>query len=308
MSWIVSRIAASFFYATTVHLDDYLIDKYHRYFSVLTLAVVSGLFGLLPATIFFFIRGPGIFSELPSHHLSLILCSGVIAFISLFLYLQSLDFGEATTSVIFFRLTPVLALIGGRLFLGERISPTQTIGVFVTVAATILFSFNFSKAKVRLKTKQILFMLGAVACELATLIIYKFIVIDYGFITTSFWVFTTIFLCALLFLLFSRSVRRKIRIAFFTKNRYQKKFIFINLSNEILYFSGEVSAHYANSIVPIALSTALGGTLQVFTFLIGLIMHFINPRILGGNYDRRTLIQKITGVIMILVGGFLIVA
>lgn len=306
MPWSIFRLLSSFLYASSTHIDDYLVDNFSHKFSVATLTVFSSLVGLIPAFIFLLFASDQAFQLSPSHLLLALVC-GVLNFFSLFFYLFSLNYGEATVSVIFYRLPPVLTLLGGWFFLKETLLPLQILGIIITVIATILFSLDFSNPKIKLHTHQVGFMLLSVICTTGATILYKFVATNHTYAVASFWYFLTLFLCSLPLILFSKTIRTQLSRAIFSRYPRKKQFILAEFTNEALYLSGDTASNYADSLAPVALSSALGSFQPVFVFLIGLILHFLRPRLLKGKYDRSTIIQKIIGLILIVTGSLLIV-
>ena len=147
----------------------------------------------------------------------------------------------------------------------------------------------------------ILVALGALFFALNDVLFKKFTIYQGSFITSLFWQHIGIFIVGLSFFLFLKNFRED----FFSliKNNRAKIFI-LNGFSEFFYALGGLLSNLATLFAPVVLVLVVNTYQTVFTFIIGISLTLLLPNIITEKISKRHLIQRISAIVIILLGSY----
>jgi nicotinamide riboside transporter PnuC len=119
-----------------------------------------------------------------------------------------------------------------------------------------------------------------------------------------FWDYLGAVLVAVAILVFIKKYREQFILVLKENSVYV---ILVNIINEIINMAGKLCAVYAIMLVPIAVVNLANGLLPMFVFLLGIIITVFFPHLGKEEITRRHLIQRLTAIIILLIGTFLLV-
>jgi len=289
MLWIYLAVVAYFFTAITFIIDKYLLAlpipkpfAYAFWVGMLSSPVVL----LIP---FFSIRLPSLL------YFIIAIISGSTFFVGLiFLYkaIQKSDISVASTQV--YTITPIFTYIFALIILNESIPKGATLGLFFLIPGILLLGKLGKGIFMYSLTAGVLFGLSF------TLLKWTFIQSD--IVNGIFWTRLGLVGAALLTLLIASS--RKEVLSTFKKSASSSKLILIG--NKILGGVGFVLIYIAINLGSVTVVNALLGFQFLFIFLIALVLRNKIPGI-KENLRKNTIIQKLLGIILVIMGFFVII-
>lgn len=153
MDWIYLALIAPLLWAVVVLIDDNLLK--HVYRNPVFGAIISGLFGALPAITLLWN------STVPTEYsiLALAAACGFFTVVMYHLYFNALDREEPSIVIALFSITPALLPFLAHIVVGESLTTTQLLGFVIVLLAGIVLSFTDVK---KLKISSAFFyILGA---------------------------------------------------------------------------------------------------------------------------------------------------
>jgi len=81
-----------------------------------------------------------------------------------------------------------------------------------------------------------------------------------------------------------------------------KKFISLNITNEVINLVANLMVNFANLTIPLALANTLNGFQGAFVFIIGIIGVLILPKIISEDLSKKVVSQKIVCIILGIIG------
>ncbi|HEY5713899.1 MAG TPA: EamA family transporter [Candidatus Gracilibacteria bacterium] len=297
--WILIALIAPAFYAMTNVLDKYMVHRYQKHLSPGALVFFMGIFSLVVLPFLGVIFPDSFF--LASANILWLIIAGLITTLAWVPYMYALEKDDMSSVMPLYQLHPVLTFVMAYLFLGEILSNTQIIGGSIIILGAIILTKDPTKKwGVRLDTLGLILLSSL--CLVSVEIIFKDTVQSIPYQNTLFWFFLGHALSGLL-LLFVPSYRKEIKS--FGKN-VNRKFLGLMSINESLGLVADTFNMYAILLAPIALVKAISGFQGVFVFLYGIIITLFFPAILKEDLSRKTLIRKISALIIMLIGSFII--
>lgn len=299
MSWFLIALVGALFYASTNHIDKYLISKYLKGGEVGSLVIFSSIFSIFALPIIFFIH-PEVFSVTVVQGIALA-ASGMMIVLAILLYFYALRLDEATNVMPFHQTIPIFAFILGYFILGETITSTQAIASLVIVAGASVLSFEFGEGKIRFKNKVVLFMLGSALLYASSSVVFKLVALEEGFWLSTFWALVGKVILGGFFLVAISIYRRQ----FFTVLKENKiRILALNSINETLSIFADACVGFASLLAPVALVLLAVGFQPVFVLLIGVALTIFLPHISEESLSRKHLTQKILAIGVIVVGAY----
>jgi len=301
MSWFFIALIGSLFYASTNHIDKYLISKYLKGGEVGSLVIFSSIFSIFALPIVYFIH-PEVFSVSLIQAMALA-TTGMMTVIALLLYFYALNEDEATNVVPFYQTIPIFAFALGYMILGETVSSVQAIASLVIIAGATVLSFEFGGGRIRFKSKVVFLMLSASLLYALSSVVFKLVALDEGFWLSTFWSLVGKVILGGFFL----SAIPVYRKQFFTVLKENKvRILALNSTNEILAILADGFVSFATLLAPVALVLLAGAFQPVFVLVIGVILTLFLPRISQESLSHKHMIQKIVAIGIIMVGTYLL--
>jgi uncharacterized membrane protein len=232
--------------------------------------------------------------------------SGIVANLALLAYFAALKNGEASVvTPIIGSLNPLFSLILGSLFLGQLISPIQSVAFFLLILGSVILTASLWVDKVTLN-RQLLLMISA-----GFLFALSYVLIREAFLLSNFVSGLVISRVAgglfVLPLLLIPRTRLEILANKATKHHFAN-------TTSLLLFSGQAMGGiavflmtFATSLVNPALVNSLFGVQYLTILIVALFLaHEHKKKLLDEDLTKNVLIQKIMGALILSVGVFLL--
>ncbi|HPI67453.1 MAG TPA: EamA family transporter [bacterium] len=319
MSWFAIAIIAYFLNAIAMVIDKTLLKK-----EIPNPVVYVFYIALLGAILILLILPFGL--TIPNTTTLIIaLISGVVFIAALILMFQALKKDDATrvTSMVG-GLTPIFVFIFAWYLLEEKFTSHQLGAIILLIIGSLLIALDFEERglwpwiekkmgfakniSLPYLRKIIWFALPSAALFAISSITAKYVYQNTSFLPGFIWTRAGSLLAVIFLLLFPNNwhaVKES-----FKKNKENKsatkktggRFLF----GQACGGASALLQQYAIFLGSVALVNALQGIQYAFVFLIVIILTFIAPKILKENITRLVLIQKITAILLISVGLYLI--
>ena len=298
MSWVLYVLVAYIIFAFGNVLQKILKTKKIK--DAVVFAVISYLvYGAVPLALLFFKR-----PEFVS--LGLILLTvfvGSLSFFAFVFYVKSLEHEEISRIIPLFGFNPMFVLIFSTIFLREILSTENYIAFAIILLGGFLISTRLHEKRIRISKAFYLilasaFIYGVYNTSLKYISGYMdvYSYFQYAMIGMT--------LTALLFLL-SGTIRKK--LAKTAKTLGKKSWgvvVFIELSS----LFGMFLLYYALKIAPISLISVLGNFQSVFVLVFASLLSHRYPHLIEEEKNRKVLLIKITSIVVMFFGLWLIYA
>ncbi|MEK7552251.1 MAG: DMT family transporter [Patescibacteria group bacterium] len=299
MNWFFIALIGSLFYASTNHIDKYLISRYLKNREIGSLIIFSSIFSVFALPIIFFIR-PEVFSVTLIQGVVLTL-AGMMTVIALLLYFYALLEDEATNVVPFYQTIPIFAFILGYIVLGETVTSTQIIAALVIIVGATTLSLEFNGNSIRFKGKVVLFMLLASFLYAVSSVIFKLVALEEGFWLSTFW--SLVGKVALgSFFLIAIPIYRNQFLTVLKENKV--RILALNSINETVSIIADGLVGFATLLAPIAIVLLAGSFQPVFVLLIGITITIFLPHISQESISKKHILQKVFAISLIMVGSY----
>ncbi len=295
MSWLIFAILAPALYAVSSYFDKFLIEKKVK--DPMMLTVFGGIVVFWFSAAIFFWQGMPVFDRWQAF---MVVLSGISAEIALVPYYKALSLEETSRIAPLFQIIPLYILVLSYFFIGEVLAPGQLFGFFVVLAGAVLISlekpglhfFKIRKAFWYVMLSAILYAIPFVIFKYAAMrqnfwavIVYEFFGVGLG--------------AAILFVLYARSCMAQ------AQKIGASTWVTIT-ANEIIYFIGRFCGFLAAALGPVALVSVIGSLNPFFVLLYGTFLSIWFPKIIKENIQKSTLFLKITAILLIFAGIWLV--
>lgn len=298
---IILVLSASLMWATTNHIDKYISHKFIGESNIRGLLVFSSLVAggiLLPFTII----TKNIDYSIDYLPLIVTILSSITYLFGIYFYLKALEKNDTSIVVSMFQLIPVFSFILGFIFLKETLSIKQLFGCLIIILSAFAITIDEKHKNNDNKKYALLMMILSSFLSAIYFILFNFAVKHSDYDTVSFF-----YQIGLLFSGIVLIFIKKYRIPFLRMIKNGRARIFLlNTTNEAINLFANLFVNYANTIIPIALSTTLNGFQPAFVFLIGFIGEKTAPKIFYENISKSTIIQKSICIILGVIGLYII--
>ena len=301
MSWFFIALCAPFLLACANHNDKFLLSRYLKEKNIGAIVIFSSLFSGVAIPIVLFIQ-PDVY-DVSLVQGSAVVATGMLSVVAVVCYLYALDLDEASFVTPLYQTVPIFAYFLGYVVLGETITPAQGSASFVIIVGALALSFEFDRRGMRFKRNVVALMLAASFLSAINGVIFKLIAVDRGFWVSLFWGFVGQMMAGLTFLVCVPSYRRD----FLSLFKQQKVAVvgLITLS-KILFSVSEAVTLYATLLAPVALVLLVNSFQPLFVFTFGVVLTLFFPRVAKESLGRMKMLQKGTGIGLMLVGAYLI--
>jgi len=296
MEWVVYSIGAYFFNAVVSIVDKYLLSS--RIPHPVTYMFYTGI---LSAGVLFLIPLFG-FSFLPLWTAFIALFSGAIFLLSLFFFYEGVrrwEVSRVAPIVGSFSAIVTLALSG--ILLQEALSIHAIVAFVLLIAAGIILSIE--KTTVTTVRWEIVGLaLVSAVCLALTFITSKLVFASTTFTNGFVWMRMGSFFLALV-LLAIPALRRAI---FATHNLVSPSSIGLVFVNKAIGAVGFLLLNIAIATGFVSLVNALKSSEFAFVFVLTIILSFAAPRFLREQTTSLVIIQKVSGIALVITGIFLL--
>lgn len=303
MPWFLIALISPFLSSVIHHADKYLLSKFKRQHSIGSIILFSSLFPilLLPFFILYGVRVETISFE----NISLLIVTGIFSALSLLFYFYALEDEEASLIVPMFQLVPVFGYFLGIVVLGESIAGAKLLAALVVLLGATILSFEFEEEMgLHFKLKPTLFMVAASLFLSLNDVIFKSTTIkDGSYVISIFWNLVGYAVFGILMFLLVHHYRRSFLMSLRENGR---KFLAINLGNEVLQTGAVVSFSYAILLAPLALVLLVEAYQPAFVLIIGIVLTKFFPRISTERITGKYLLHKILAIAIIVIGSIFV--
>ena len=289
-------IAAAFVWSITNLVDKYLVDKYSSDGNVGGVLLLSCFFPVTLLLVSLLVVG-GEVINLPVNEVLILLLTGLLMVLWIFFYLKALSEDDASVVMTLLVLAPFFSLIFGQIILNEFLTSAELIagGLMVLGALTVVYEPKAGK----FKWKVLGYAFAASVLTALMLSLFKFVALEGGTWESLFWRSMGMVLVGLMIYLFVQSYRNNFHT--FIKHHFTKGFG-LNATNESLTLVGDTLFAVAILFAPLALVQTTEAYQPIFVLLMILIINRFGWRIVTENLEKRILLQKAIGFLLVLGG------
>ena len=301
MQWFFIALINPIAHAFANHIDKYMISRYIKGGAVGALILFSSLFAIIALPIIFFLH-PAVFTISAIKILAL-MANGALLVLAIIFYFYALDLDEASTVTPLFQIVPVFGFIFGYFILGETLSAMQILGALFIIVGGVILSLKISEQKFKLNKKLIVLMIVSSLFYALNGVIFKSIAINQGFLGSLFWDMSGKLIFGVFIFIFIKSYRKQF-IEVIKENRFSV--IALGFLTEALATIGEVALVLAVLFAPVALVQSVASLQPLFVFIIGILITLFFPKFGRESLDKKSILKKIIGIIIITLGIFAI--
>lgn len=298
---VILAIVAAIFFASTNHIDKFLISKMlkrssYRALIMFSTVVAGGIMALIYAFICNFALA---FDWLG---ILMLLIGSILQVVSLVFYFKALARNDTTIVAILFQLIPVFILFVSPIFLPEQdISLVQLIGGIITTFAAIAVTYEPNKKKFG-KHKMVTLLLMTVSSVASALwfILERRVNLDHDFNQTILWSNITLWVVGVIMLVTMKSYRKSFGVLF--KNN-GVKVIGLNVLNELIGSIAEVLSTFAGTLAPVTLVSFVSQGVQPFAVIsIGVLLTKFFPKVGKENVSKKNMARRVVTIVLCLIG------
>jgi transporter family protein len=295
LEWVLFAVISPAFWALTVVGTKILVDKrfsnpipFSIFINIFDLIYVAGVFLFLPVGF-----------NVPYSLITMLV--GPLNVLAFWLMCKALMVEDVSRISTLNQLAPIGVTFASAIFLGEVLSPSQYLGVFLIVSASMIISYRRIEGRGAV-TPAIGFVLASVALSVFYNLVTKQILSNVDPWSYFFWVSVGVFVTKLVLLL-SSQVRKDFREM--VKLLDYRAYLGVLLT-ETLFFMGYITLLIAVANGPVSIVSALGSLQPFFVFVFSLFLSFLLPQILREELTRFELFQKAFAVTLIFMGMWLL--
>ena len=300
---ILLGILAAFLWGVTNHIDKFMVSGIDSGKDSIKVLLVFSTFvaGIILTPVWLILSKFNIGISLTS--LISIFAAAVVYIIAVALYFKAMEKNDASLVVVMFQMIPVFSYIMALILFKENLTLKQIIGSLIILLSAILISFNFNGRNNKKKLKALILMtLSSFLCAV------YFILFDIGLRNSSYYSCVFWYQIGLLIIGIVLLCIKAYRVPF--KNAIKKngkKYLFLNITNEVINLIANALVNYANILVPIALVNVLTGLQGAFAFILGVLGTIFIPRYIKEDLSKKIVIQKVACIILSIIGLIVLV-
>lgn len=294
-------ILASFLWAITNHIDKFLIsgiDEAGK--SIKTLMIFSTLIAgvaLLPVWLAVSLLGGGV--EISWFALVMMLLSAAVSALAIYFYFRALDQNDTSVVVIMFQMIPVFTYILVLIFFHEALTIQQMVGAVIIMSSAILVSWDFEANKGdKNRTKALIFMMLSSLCYAAYYVLFNAATRECSYGSCALFYQIGLILVGVVLVSF-RSFRKSF---VFAVKHNGKKYVSLNITNEVINLGAVFLVNYAATIIPVALADILNGFQGAFVFILGVLGVKFLPKYFKEDLNRKVVLQKVACIMLSIIG------
>ena len=295
---ILLAIFASFLWALTNHIDKFLINGIDESgSSIKTLLVFSTLVAwivLLPVWLIICKFDVNI----SNISLICILSASVIYILASYFYFKALEKNDASIVVIIFQLIPVFSYILALMFFKENLALKQIIGSIVIILSAVLISIDFEEKNNKSRWFVLILMALSSLFFAVNFFLFDIWIRNSSYNSCAFWFQIGLLMQGIIFICI-KSYRTTFLKAIKDNG---KKYFSLNILNEAINLIGNLLVNFANLTIPLALANVLNGFQGWFTFILGAIGVRFLPKYFKENMSKKVVIQKVSCIILSIIG------
>jgi drug/metabolite transporter (DMT)-like permease len=294
MNWFLIALIGPALWALVNHIDKYVISRYFTGKGVGSLVLFTSMSGLI-ISVFILIFGFSYVHISPINAL-IIGVNGAILVAAFIPYLYALENEEASWASTLYQLIPVFGYVLALIFLHEELTGKQILASSVIILAAVAISLDLSQ-KIKLKAKPFWLMVLSSFMIAVNALVFKIVALDSNYWGTAFWEYIGGGVFGLLLFSFIPLYRTQF-VA--TIRRGKKAVLTINLFSEFLNIAAKLAANFASLLAPLALVWVVNGFQPLIVFIYGVILTLFFPRFGKEDLSKKTVIQKLSAMCVML--------
>jgi drug/metabolite transporter (DMT)-like permease len=226
---------------------------------------------------------------------------GLLPPFAFWFYSKALLVEEISRIITLFQLIPVFVAFLSVIFLNELLGPQKYLGIIIIVVASLIISYKKTKGKTSFsKAFKYIIPFGLIIAIYT--ILEKHLLLYFEFWSLFFWNVTGALIGVIILLSF-----RKPRPQFTKKiPTIGKKGLFITFIGEGIYVTGALFSLLALSSTEASIASALFGLQPFYIFFYTLFISIFLPKILKEELTKQVIATKITAIILMFTGTYLI--
>ncbi len=297
MPWIIFALLTPAMFGISNFIDKFLVEK--RIKNPLLITLFMGVISFFLGIFIVITRG---FPMLPQTEFVLIIISGILLNFYLLPYFKALSLDDASRIVPFFSFIPIFILILSYLFLGDRLTTRELIGFAIVIFGGFILGAEKIHKGIFKPRNSLWFMIGSSFMYAIATILFKFVLVKEGLLTTFGYQSIGIGIGAFLMLLYT-----PLRSIFISEAKKFKVDTWSLMSlNETIAVGAEFSYAYAILLAPVALVSVVGSVQPFFVLIYGLILSIFFPHIVKEEIDKATIGTKAFSILLIFIGIYLL--
>ena len=295
---VVLTIFASFLWGVTNHIDKFMItgiDKSGN--SIKTLLVFSTLVaGLILSPIWLIASNFSI--SISNISLIFVLLSSFAYILATYFYFIALEKNDASIVVVMFQLIPVFSYILALIFFKENLTLQQIIGSILIILSAVIISFDFEEKNNKSKWLALILMTLSSLLYAVYFFLFDIGIRNSSYNSCAFWLQIGFLLQGIILICF-----KSFRTTFINAVKNNgKKFFSLNITNETINLIANLLANFANVTIPLALVNVLNGFQGAFVFILGVVGVKLLPKYFKETISKKIVIQKISCIILSIIG------
>lgn len=294
MEWFILAIIAPALWGIGNLLDKYLFDRFVKNpFSYQILTAFTDLPILITLIILFGLK------LIPALALVGIIV-GFIGFFSFVLYNKALMIEETSRVASLIYLNPLFIIPLAIIFLGEVLSLTKYIGIFLLIASAFLITYKKVNGKNKFWSFALSLMILFSVLWAGYQVISKYMLVTYSYWDWVIWI-TIGSIGGSMFLFLFKKIRTD-----FVKQVKIPKVILFRLGGTITYYIALISFLAAMSVKDVTLVGAIPATQPLFVLIYVILLSKFIPKIYKEPLEKKTIALKFSAVIAVIIGTYLI--
>jgi drug/metabolite transporter (DMT)-like permease len=273
MSWIFLALLAPLISAIVNIFDDNLLGKIYK--GALVAAVISGLFGILPAIFILLLRPASI--NAPGYLIGLSVLSGILVVFAFYAYFKGLEKADPSVVAALLCITPAVIPFVAYFAVGERLTINAVLGFSIVIVAAFLFSL----ADVRKLTisKAMVPALIAAALFDTVAITNKFVYTKIDFINAYLYFSIGMFIAGLILLFVSLKKQSTKQNLWDIVQKRSPALILLLMLVEALALLAELARNKALSLGDVSLVAGLQNLQPFYVLIISLLFFPFYPKV-----------------------------
>lgn len=276
MTWFFVALLSPALSALGSYTDKYLLVHREHTGGMGAVLIFSSVFGafVLPIAL---IAGADITSVTAFEALILTL-NGFLWVATLASYLYAIEDADVVSVVPILQTAPVFAFILAFLVLGETLTLIEMAGAGIIILSALFLSIEIEEdARIRFKTKNLLFAALSAFLFAVSGTIFKLIAIERGYWTVQFWEFVGITLAGVLLFVLVRGYREGF-LSVVSHGRVDV--MALNFATESIMVAADLLLNFAILLAPIALVYAVSSFQPAFLLGYALIGSALAPSLM----------------------------
>lgn len=240
------------------------------------------------------------------------LAGGAIFIIALLSYFYAVSRNEISKVVpALSAFVPLSVFFGSYLFLGERLGEVGVLAFLFLVIGGFLATYEHQKGLY----KSVVYFFHLVVTGMlfgASAILGKYVFLHTDFWNGFLWIRVGGFAMAILFLVFSASLRREVKKNFqksqnsISKKSHDFSALLLIVVSQVFGGAGLLLQNYAVSLASVSLVQALESLKYVFVLIFAFILSKAKPHLLSESFHVYAVLQKIIAIVFVSIGVWLL--